>query len=191
MSYIHSKEQIYQQVGYLVAIDPDALVNLLNRFRIKVKNGKKKDLVRAVLYAIEKKGTHFHHQLTTLLLQKEEDAFSVEEAAKVPVGGGAIGAVTGIVGSVARLLGHKQQKRLHQQQARSAILSQAFALQQARENQLHTEKQTFAAAHQNSTWMKMGLQLVLGISGIVLLIKLLQPIRPSLTHYHSNASIDK
>lgn len=186
---IHQK-QLFQSIGLLIAEDGQAVRSLLSQFGIKVKSDGVKELSRAVLYGIDRKGKQFHYQLAALLLHKRADDLNATSSAYDSFGEGGLGMVAGMIGSVANLVGAKQQKQLQQQQARSAILSQVLAFKKAEQDRLLLEKQQQLNAKKKINRTRTGIIAVLGLGAVLLIIKLSRPIHPSVTpQTHQNASI--
>ena len=181
MSQSNNQLQLFQSIGQLIVEDGEAVRLLLSKFGIKVNSDKVKDLSRAVLYGIDKKGKQFHYKLAALLLSQRADYLKTTHSAYDSFADGGLGLVAGMIGSVANLVGAKQQKQLQQQQARSAILSQALAFKKAEQDRLLLEKQRQLNTKKKINWTKTAISMALALGVVFLLVKLSRPIHPSVT----------
>ncbi len=181
MSQSNNQIQLFQSIGQLIAQDDKVVRSLLSKFGIKVNSDKVKDLSRAVLYGIDKKGKQFHQELAAILLGNRADDLKATHSVYDSFAEGGLGLVAGMIGSVANLVGTKQQKQLQQQQARSAILSQALAFKKAEQDRLLLEKQQQLDIKKKINWTRTGISIALGLGAVFLLVKLSRPIHPSVT----------
>ena len=179
MSTPFNQQQLFRSIGQMIAEEGKAVRMLLSKFGIKVKSDSVKDLSRAVLYGIDKKGKQFHYKLAALLLSKRGDDLIVTHSAYDSFAEGGLGIVAGMIGSVANLVGAKQQRQVQQQQARTAILSQALAFKKAQEDRLYAEKQQQLNTKKKTNWTRNAVMIVLGLGAVLIIIKLSRPIHPS------------